>query len=151
MRKSFGEIVGGLLTVAAIGIWIVNADPGPFAPPHPPTHQDVYDSGSGDGGSGLSAATPKLKASPESGSVRRVLSLTGAGFPPDSEIRLTFHATAMGSARTNSRGSFKAKLKVPSADFYAHFPGQTFSISTTYWTLDGVYRGNGPGTSYRVT
>ncbi|MEZ0077282.1 hypothetical protein [Planotetraspora sp. GP83] len=166
--RSLSDIVGGIVTLgvlAAIGIWILTADPGPFARPH--SGAPAWYSGSGtDGGGSYSGSgggtsvsgdsyvrptTPRLKVSPRSGSVWRTLTFTGTGFPPDSEIRLVFHATEMGSARTSHKGRFTVRLKVPNAGFYAHFPGQTFSISTTYWSLDGAYRGNGPGASYHVT
>lgn len=93
----------------------------------------------------------KLKISPKRGSIRTTITLTGSGFIRNGQVRLTFHATQMGVARTDGKGRFKVRMRIPSPDFYAHFPGQTFSISTTEWTRDGGYAGNGPRAGFHLT
>ncbi|MFI8891730.1 hypothetical protein [Streptomyces paradoxus] len=68
----------------------------------------------------------------------------------DGLVKLAFHATAMGEAHTDGNGDFTARMSLPSPDFYGRFPGQTFSISTTEYTRDGTYQGNGPGVGFHV-
>ncbi|NUW31070.1 hypothetical protein HTZ77_06500 [Nonomuraea sp. SMC257] len=106
---------------------------------------------SGGSGSYAERGTPKLKISPRSGSVRTTITVTGSGFIRDGQVRLIFHAHLMGTARTDGKGRFKARMRIPDADFYGHFPGQTFSISTTEWTRDGTYQRNGPRVGFHLT
>ncbi|MEV0197575.1 hypothetical protein [Nonomuraea sp. NPDC050691] len=105
------------------------------------------------GGSGAYAGRgePRLKISPRRGSARTTITVTGSGFIRNGQVRLTFHAHLMGTAKTDGTGRFKTRMRVPNAGFYGHFPGQTFSISTTEWTRDGVYQGNGPRVGFHLT
>ncbi|MER6950249.1 hypothetical protein ABT294_40150 [Nonomuraea sp. NPDC000554] len=91
-----------------------------------------------------SHAEKRLKISPKRGTTRTTITLTGSGFIRNGQVRLIFHSTQMGVARTDGKGRFKVRMRIPSPGFYGHFPGQTFSISTTEWTRDGAYEGNGP-------
>ncbi|MBN6054354.1 hypothetical protein JYK22_20610, partial [Nonomuraea sp. RK-328] len=113
-------------------------------------------SGPGPGTSGGSDSytergAPKLRISPKRGSARTTITVTGSGFIRNGQVKLTFHAHHMGTARTDGKGRFKARMRIPNAGFYGHFPGQTFSISTTEWTRGGAYQGNGPRIGFHLT
>jgi hypothetical protein len=96
------------------------------------------------------SAPEELRVSPRSGSAHTTVTVTGSGFIRDGRVKLTFHATAMGEARTDGDGDFTARMRLPSPDFYGRFPGQTFSINTTEYTRDGTYQGNGPGVGFHI-
>ncbi|MCU7827121.1 hypothetical protein [Kitasatospora sp. DSM 101779] len=91
-----------------------------------------------------------LAISPRSGSTRTTVTLTGSGFIRNGTVRFVFHASRMGETGTDGEGRFTARLSLPRPDFYAHFAGQTFSISTTEYTRAGEYQGNGPSVGFHV-
>ncbi|MFI9821059.1 hypothetical protein ACIHFC_11395 [Streptomyces sp. NPDC052013] len=119
-------------------------DPGAEAPPGPGRHKDPAL------GSDSHAAPQQLSVSPRSGSMWTTVTVTGSGFTRNGVVRLTFHATAMGAVNIDGDGDFTARMRLPSPDFYSRFPGQTFVISTTEYTRDGAYQGNGPVAAFHV-
>ncbi|GAA0382610.1 hypothetical protein Acor_57400 [Acrocarpospora corrugata] len=86
-----------------------------------------------------------LTVSPRSGGPGSILTVRGRGVVPNGRVQVYFHASSMGFARTTADGCFRARLPIPNAGFFAHFPGQRFSIRVTEFDAGGAYRGNGPG------
>lgn len=153
-----GSILGGIAFLVAAA-FVINGWFGSGGAPDLGSLTPPWSSGSSAGpgtypdttpGDDTYSAPEELRVSPRSGSAYTTVTVTGSGFIRDGLVKLTFHATAMGEARTDGDGDFSARMRLPSPDFYGRFPGQTFSISATEYTRDGTYQGNGPAVEFHV-
>ncbi|GGV13071.1 hypothetical protein GCM10010260_60000 [Streptomyces filipinensis] len=151
-------ILGGIMFLVAAAV-VIAGWTGSHALPPFGTHAPSWSSGSSAGAGAYPGVPPdddsysapkELRVSPESGPAASTVTVSGSGFIHNGLVKLTFHATSMGEVESDGNGDFTARMRLPDPEFYGHFPGQTFSISSTEYTRDGTYQGNGPDARFRV-
>lgn len=157
-RDSGQGLLGGIMFLV-VAVVVIAGWAGSYDLPDFGSHAPHWSSGSSPGSGSYRDVSPdddsysapkELRVSPRSGPAASTVTVSGSGFIHDGLVRLTFHATAMGEVQSDGNGDFTARMRLPDPGFYGHFPGQTFSISTTEYTRDGTYQGNGPAVGFRV-